>query len=462
MVPKLHAKGSSFKGLAAYLLHDKDRAKSSERVVWIETRNLATRDGDVAWRVMAATAMDQDRLKQQAAIKNTGRKSKDAVLHFTLSWHPDEKQALTPEEMRRAAFGAIRALGAEDRQALLIAHGDEEHPHLHVVVNRVSSEDGRMLSSSKEKLNLSRWAQSYEKERGQVFCDQRVINNAARDRDEYTRGKKDKARNVYEVEAPANDNRPQAQAVEETQRRKAAELAKRQREMEARHKGEWTRIEEAHRQRRAEIEREAKRRTAASVDGVRKEYRQSWESLFQEDRAEQRQFELREEKLLGRVQNALSAIDFGAILRAGDRRQAISDAFGVFADAGKRLEAIKREQDRRARELLATQRRAEEQARKRAEEQRQAELIRQRETFKAQRQQIILSQQMDQAKMRAQWMERGKDRTQAWEEYGKIKLQPLPQHLPAEPPRADRFERPRAIDRDGDRFDRKPDRRNRD
>ncbi|MCI0658386.1 MAG: relaxase/mobilization nuclease domain-containing protein, partial [Acidobacteria bacterium] len=83
MVPKLHAKGTSFKGAAAYLLHDKGRAKTAQRVAWVEMRNLITDDPHVAWRVMAATAMDQDRLKELAGVKNTGRKSSASVLHLT-------------------------------------------------------------------------------------------------------------------------------------------------------------------------------------------------------------------------------------------------------------------------------------------------------------------------------------------------------------------------------------------
>ena len=55
MVPKLHAKGTSFKGAVAYLLHDKE-ASTSERIAWTEVRNLAMDDPEAAWRIMAATA----------------------------------------------------------------------------------------------------------------------------------------------------------------------------------------------------------------------------------------------------------------------------------------------------------------------------------------------------------------------------------------------------------------------
>ena len=95
MVPKIVAKGRSFKGAAAYLLHDKGRAESAERVEWIETRNLATQDPELAWRIMAATALDQDRLKEAAGVRRTGRKSDQVALHMVLSWHPDERDGLS-------------------------------------------------------------------------------------------------------------------------------------------------------------------------------------------------------------------------------------------------------------------------------------------------------------------------------------------------------------------------------
>lgn len=415
MVPRLHDKGSSFKGAAAYLLHDKDKAQTSERVEWAETRNLSTNDPQVGWRVMAATAMDQDRLKEEAGIKATGRKSNKSVLHFSLSWHEEEKADLTPEEMRRAAYGALRALGADKHQAMIIAHSDEAQPHVHVLVNRVSAEDGRMLSSSKEKLKLSQWAQEYEQERGKVYCQQRVFNNAARDRGEYVRDTSWKPRNVYEEEKAANDNSPKAKAIQEELKRKAAELARRERQIRERHEREWRQMEERHRARTAELEREAKRGATIARDSVRKDYRQSWEMLFYEDDAERAAFELREQKLFGKVQNAVRAIDFGAIVRGEDRRKAIGEAFQAFGDSGARLEALKKEQNARAQELLSRQRAAEEDAAKRIEGQRQAELARSRELFFAERSQLAMAHQMDQAAVRAHWLDHAKTRAREWE-----------------------------------------------
>ena len=73
MIPRINSKGASFKGLAAYLLHDKDQATTSDRVAWVETVNIATQSPQAAWRVMALTAMDAARLKEQAGVKRPGR-----------------------------------------------------------------------------------------------------------------------------------------------------------------------------------------------------------------------------------------------------------------------------------------------------------------------------------------------------------------------------------------------------
>ena len=96
MVPRDHGFGTSFSGVASYLLHDKDHANSNDRVAWTYCHNLGTQDPDTAFKVMAAVAMDKSRLKQQAhetaqaelpederrPFRNSGRKSIDDVWHF--------------------------------------------------------------------------------------------------------------------------------------------------------------------------------------------------------------------------------------------------------------------------------------------------------------------------------------------------------------------------------------------
>ena len=190
MTPKApkdgRATGKSFKGVFAYLSHDKTpegeaHQTSKERVEWMSFNNLAVDDPDSAWRVMAATAKMQDEIKRNAGQSVAGNKSDQAVFHYSLAWHPDEKDGLSQPEMLRAANESLMALGATNHQSAIIAHNDTDHPHVHVVVNRVSTENGKMLDLWKYQENLSKWAMSYEQSRGQIYCDQRVENWKKRD-----------------------------------------------------------------------------------------------------------------------------------------------------------------------------------------------------------------------------------------------------------------------------------------
>lgn len=413
MIPKVHKKGRSFSGAANYLLHDKDRATSSDRVAWTSTRNLATTNPHAAWRVMAATAMDQERLKQVAGVKNTGRKSADSVLHMTLSWHPEEAEGLNKDEMMRAALGAIRAIGAEDRQALFVSHDDEPQPHVHILINRVSPTDGRMLPSSKEKLNLSRWAQGYEQERGEVLCEQRVINNAARDRDEYTRGEPGKPRHIFELEA-TNDNAPGADKTKAEQKQLDLALARKTRELRQRHAEQLAELVAAHRTKRAQIQEQSRRDQLAARDRVRTEFRPRWEQRFHEYQAEFRAFEQREEQLLGRVGNALRSIDFGAIFTSKGRRTAVLEAYNAVSSSGGRLEAFKRSQIARDRALEREQRATEAGAMAKVKIDATRQLTEQRSRFKAERSSLNLRQGLERAGSRAEWQTRGQQRKEAF------------------------------------------------
>lgn len=409
MVPKLHKKGRSFRGAAMYLLHDKDRATTSERVAWTETRNLATRDGHVAWRVMAATALSADHLKRNAGVKNTGRKSKGAVLHLTLSWHPEEKEGLSKDEMMRAAHGAIRALGAEDRQVLLVAHNDEPQPHMHLLINRVSPEDGRMLSSSKEKLALSRWAQRYEQERGAVLCEQRVINNKARERGEYVRGERDTPRHIYERQAANHDAE-----LHRAQRAKDRAVGAAQRAIRNRQEKGWAKLIGDHKAALAAIRAAGRKRTAIANDRVLESYRPAWASLHHEQQLELRAFERDERSVLGRMKNRVRSIDLGELIRGPSKGEALSGMFGALASSGARLERLKYQHDRREASLRAEQRVGQRKAARAVRTEVNAELQGERNRFQAARAELVLGHSIEQAKMRAEWRTRRNEREKVY------------------------------------------------
>ena len=416
MVPKIHPKGRSFKGAAAYLLHDIE-ADTSERVAWTATKNLAVEDPEVAWRVMAATAMNADELKRQAGVKNTGRKSSQHVLHMTLSWHPDEGEELNPDEMLGSAEAALLALGASDRQALIVCHDDKDHAHVHVLVNRVSPEDGRMLSSSFERLKASEWAQKYEEARGQIFCHERVVNNAARKRGEYTRGEPNEPRHLHDLARRAsNDNpgpqgdRADTEAKLREQRSKDYEVGKRARQVAERKARQWAKLNAEHKQRAGDIRREIKTAIAQHKDDIRRDFRPRWMELHHEQQAVLRAHELREDSRLGRVQNAVRAINFRGLMQSGERKKAISEAFQAFTDSGARLTTLKRDLEARNRELAREQKAAEDAAAAEQRAKQAAQLEANRRRYITERAELVLKQQMDQAAQRAAWKTRRQER----------------------------------------------------
>lgn len=349
MVPKLHKKGTSFKGAAAYLLHDKGSRETNARVEWTETRNLATKNPEAAWRVMAATAMDQERMKKAAGVKATGRKSKDAVLHLTLSWHPTEK--VSRSEMSATADQALKSLGAEGRQVVLVCHNDEPHPHVHLLINRVSSQDGKMLSSSKEKLALSKWAEQYEKSRGSIVCPERVKNNARREGREYVRASKEKSRPEINE---AKSRSTLSATVRGEQKRKDAELAKATREMVTRHKAQWNALEERQRQESGSLRHKVRELMPRYKLKIERVYLDRQSMHKEKQRKELAQFCRDEKTVLGRMAHRLQSIDFKALLANRDgERAALREAFLCVVSSEARVQAFKEKQRRETKELKA-------------------------------------------------------------------------------------------------------------
>jgi hypothetical protein len=179
MVPSIAGNGASFRGTGLYYLHDKaekgrEKPSTANRVAWTSTRNLANEDPEKAIDEMWHTAEDAARLKAGRG----GRRCDDPVKTLSLAWAPH--QSPTREQMEVAVDGYLKAMGWQEHQALLICHNDEPHPHVHLILNRVHPETGRILNDWKDWKRSQRWALDYEKEEGQVLCLARV--------DKYDRG----------------------------------------------------------------------------------------------------------------------------------------------------------------------------------------------------------------------------------------------------------------------------------
>ena len=205
MICKLTGCGASFGTITQYCLREARQEvegrgrRPGSRVEWTETLNLATDDPRRAARIMGGTAADAAELKRLSGLPPTGRKLEKPVLHYSLSWPPGQQADRV--QMMAAVRGSMQALGVEDRQALVVAHGDTDHPHVHVIVNRVDWQTGKAATLSRSRLKLSRWAEGWERDHGGIVCERRARNNAMRDMAAgFVRGEREKSRARWERE----------------------------------------------------------------------------------------------------------------------------------------------------------------------------------------------------------------------------------------------------------------------
>ena len=61
------------------------------------------------------------------------------VGHISLSFSPKDKERLTDKYMTDIASEYLKGMGIVDTQYLIIRHDDREHPHCHIVFNRVNN-----------------------------------------------------------------------------------------------------------------------------------------------------------------------------------------------------------------------------------------------------------------------------------------------------------------------------------
>lgn len=329
---QIAAQGHSFKGAMAYYTHDKRQSgsgqypTSTERVAWTETRNLATDRVDVATRVMIATAKDADRLKREAGIKATGRKAQKPVMSYSLAWHPNEAGKLDRAEMVRAANDSLRVLGLEKHQAVIVAHRDRAHPHVHVIVNRVSPEDGRMAKIDPNRVRaLDRWAYDYEKQRGLVVSPDRAAKyermadqrrkhpDPEQRRAHAARGQADRAQAAQERQRAASGASSIADAQRAVQRAAerplspAAILRDISTATKERHRQEWAMLRGSCAARKAGIYDQHRGQIGEAIAAHKQAVKPEWAAQFRHERAEARERQRVERGFTGRLSLAITA-----------------------------------------------------------------------------------------------------------------------------------------------------------
>jgi hypothetical protein len=135
--------GASFKGLSTYLEADGKKE-------WKEVRNLASDDP------AHYTAMMEDTASLSRAEK--------PVYHLSISYA--EGDAPSRAMMQTDAEKVLSQLGLANHQAVMIAHGDTAHRHVHVMVNRVDPATGKAWNPWREHARVEAALGQIERERG--------------------------------------------------------------------------------------------------------------------------------------------------------------------------------------------------------------------------------------------------------------------------------------------------------
>ena len=155
--------GDSFSALGSYLERGKGDVPAEDRVAWVESGNLArdvdgSANAERAARIMEGTADLNPRCTQPC-------------YHVSISFdRRDLPGGPSDPEARRVMLGVaedtLRDLGLHEHQVVVVAHGDRDHPHLHMMVNRVHPETGRAWDRWQDQTRLEESLRRQERARG--------------------------------------------------------------------------------------------------------------------------------------------------------------------------------------------------------------------------------------------------------------------------------------------------------
>lgn len=118
-------KGSGFKGCVNYVL-------SKEQAALLHAEGVLTESNrDIIRSFILQAGMNPD--------------LKKPVGHIALSYSPVDAPKLTDGKMIQLAQEYMREMKITDTQYIIVRHQDREHPHVHIVFNRIDN-NGKTIS----------------------------------------------------------------------------------------------------------------------------------------------------------------------------------------------------------------------------------------------------------------------------------------------------------------------------
>ena len=130
MIAKI-VQGRGFRGAVSYIL-DKDNA----RLLYAEGVRLKDKE-----------SISHSFVVQHKLNPNISK----PVAHISLDFSVQDKDRLTDRFMVDVAQEYMKKMGYKDTQYIIVRHHDTDHPHIHLVINRID-DNGKRISDQNEKL----------------------------------------------------------------------------------------------------------------------------------------------------------------------------------------------------------------------------------------------------------------------------------------------------------------------
>ena len=87
------------------------------------------------------------------------------VAHISLDFSAQDKDRLTNNTMLAIAAEYMKKMGYNNTQYIIVRHNDTDHPHIHLVINRIDN-DGKRISDKNEKLRNTKVCMELTKKYG--------------------------------------------------------------------------------------------------------------------------------------------------------------------------------------------------------------------------------------------------------------------------------------------------------
>ena len=143
-------KGSSFKGVVKYVIDEKKKTQT------LDTDGLRMKDlSSVIGSFVTQAGMNS-------------RVSKP-VGHISLDFSAQDREKLSNPLMVKIARDYMKRMGITDTQYIIARHFDKQHPHIHLVFNRVNN-NGRTISDSNDRYRSEKICKELTEKYGLYFA----------------------------------------------------------------------------------------------------------------------------------------------------------------------------------------------------------------------------------------------------------------------------------------------------